>query len=224
MAYSITAVKATALLLTLGALASCGMNSVNGSVSVPAGSQSGDVGTVNGSVSVGEGATVGQAMTVNGGVRLDARAVAKSVKTVNGEITLGDSVKVSEGVFTVNGALRLENSAEVTGGIGNVNGDIRLASAHVGGGIATVNGDIDVGSGSRVEGGIHVGKADYSNNANARLPRIVIGPNATVTGTLNFERPVKLYVSESATVSGPIQGATPEAFAGDQPPTETAAN
>ena len=222
MARYMTAAKATALLLAIGALAGCGMNSVNGSVSVAAQFKSGDVGTVNGSVTVGEGATVEEAMTVNGGVRIEPRATAKSVKTVNGEITLGESAKVSEGVFTVNGALRLSNGADVAGGIGNVNGDIRLVAAHVGGGIETVNGDIDVGSGSRVEGGIHVDKADLTDNPNSRQPRIVIGPGATVDGPLRFERPVKLLVSESATVSGPIQGATAEKFAGDQPPAETA--
>ena len=63
----------------------------------------------------------------------------------------------------------------------NVNGAIRLESAHVGGGIETVNGDIDVGSGSHVDGGIHVreaGRCQLSPN----VPTIVIGPGATVNG------------------------------------------
>jgi len=219
----ITVAKTTALALVVAALAGCGLNSVNGPVSVPAGAKQGDVGTVNGSVSVGEGATVEKAMTVNGGVKLGARAVAKSAKTVNGEITLGDSAKVTEGVFTVNGGLKLENGVSVGEGVGNVNGDISMTSAHVGGRIETVNGDIDVMGTSRVDGGIHVGRGD-NDNPNNRPPRIVIGPGATVNGKLVFERPVTLYVSESATVSGPIEGATAQKFSGDRPPESATAS
>jgi len=222
MTHYITVARTATLALVVAALAGCGLNSVNGSVSVAAGSKQGDVGTVNGSVSVGEGATVDGAMTVNGSVKLDARAVAKSVKTVNGEITLASSAKVSEDVHTVNGGLKLENGADVGGGIANVNGDISLASAHVGGGIVTVNGDIDVMGTSRVDGGIHVEHSD--GDTGKHLPRIVIGPGATVNGKLVFDRPVKLYVSETATVPGPIEGATPQKFSGDHPTeVETAA-
>jgi len=45
-----------------------------------------------------------------------------------------------------------------------------------------------------------------------------------VNGKLVFDRPVKLYVSETATVPGPIEGATPQKFSGDHPTeVETAA-
>src|SRR6185295_381761 len=215
MTHYITVARTAALALLVAALAGCGLNSVNGSVSVAAGSKKGDVGTVNGSVSVGEGATVDGAMTVNGSVKLDARAVAKSVKTVNGEITLADSAKVSQEVHTVNGGLKLENGSDVGGDIANVNGDIHLTSAHVGGGITTINGDIDVLGSSRVDGGIHVERSDGDNTRH--VPRIVIGPGATVNGKLVFERPVKLYVSETATVPGPIEGATAQKFSGERP-------
>jgi cytoskeletal protein CcmA (bactofilin family) len=144
---------------------------------------------------------------------------AQSVKTVNGEVKLGDSTKVSGGVMTVNGALLLDKGADVSGKLANVNGEIRLVSAHVGGGISTANGDIDVGSGSRVEGGIHVDKSDFSHdNKGPHVPRVVIGPGAVVAGPLRFEREVKLFVSDSATVTGPIEGATAQKFSGDRPP------
>ena len=45
---------------------------------------------------------------------------------------------------------------------------------------------------------------------------MVIGPNAVVDGTLKFEREVKLFVSESAKI-GPVEGATPQMFAGESP-------
>jgi len=48
-------------------------------------------------------------------------------------------------------------------------------------------------------------------------PRIVIGPGATVQGDLRFERTVRLFVSDKATI-GPVTGATPIPFSGDIPP------
>ncbi len=223
MAHYITAAKTTALAVALAALAGCGLNSVNGSVSVPPNSKSGDVGTVNGSVTIGDGATVEGAMTVNGSVHVGAHAVAKSVKTVNGEISVADAAKVAEGVYTVNGGLKLANGADIGRDIGNVNGDIALTAAHVGGRIETVNGDIDVMGPSRVDGGIRVERGD-GDHSGKRPPHIVIGPGATVNGKLTFERPVKLYISETATVPGPIEGATAEKFSGDRPQESTTAS
>jgi hypothetical protein len=49
------------------------------------------------------------------------------------------------------------------------------------------------------------------------VPRVVIGPGSVVTGTLRFERPVKLYVSERATI-GNVVGATAVKFSGEHPP------
>jgi len=50
-----------------------------------------------------------------------------------------------------------------------------------------------------------------------QVPRIVIGPGATVQGDLRFERTVQLYVSDKATI-GTVTGATAIAFSGDAPP------
>jgi DUF4097 and DUF4098 domain-containing protein YvlB len=217
MARYVMATLTAVLVVAFGALAGCGSGSINGPVRVAAGQKMGDVATINGSVTVEDGATVGSAATVNGAVSLGANVSAQSVKTVNGEVRVGDASRVSGDVFTVNGSVILDDRADVSGKIGNINGGIRLKSAHVGGGITTVNGDIDVGSGSHVDGGIHVEKPGMSNS-NRHRSRIVIGPNAMVNGGMRFEREVKLYVSDSAQISGPIEGATPEKFAGDQPP------
>jgi hypothetical protein len=54
-------------------------------------------------------------------------------------------------------------------------------------------------------------------NSNSRAPRIVIGPGAAVQGTLRFERDVRLYVSDKATI-GPVTGAAVVRFTGDNPP------
>jgi hypothetical protein len=50
------------------------------------------------------------------------------------------------------------------------------------------------------------------------VPRVVIGPNAMVNGGMTFEHAVNLYVSDTAQVNGPIEGATAQKFSGEQPP------
>jgi hypothetical protein len=87
----------------------------------------------------------------------------------------------------------------------------------VGGGLETVNGDISLRGTSRIEGGILVRKPEFSLfHWESSGPRIVIGPGATVAGSLRFEREVRLYVSDRATI-GPVTGATPIRFAGESP-------
>ncbi|HET7757719.1 MAG TPA: hypothetical protein VFK87_10725 [Steroidobacteraceae bacterium] len=194
-----------------------GASTVNGSVHVPAGEHIGPVGTVNGSIQVGDNAVVDAAHTVNGAVELGARATADSVTAVNGPVTLEAGAHVTHSVTTVNGSLSLGNGADVGGAIRNVNGRIELAGAHVGGGLRTVDGDIDISGASRVEGGILVQKSGGWFNLYSRPPRIVIGPGAVVEGDLRFERDVRLYVSDRATV-GPVSGATAIRFSGDRPP------
>jgi hypothetical protein len=68
-----------------------------------------------------------------------------------------------------------------------------------------------------VDGGIHVEKDTGSHDSESEPPRIVIGPGSVIGGTLDFERPVKLYVSDRATI-GPVQGATAVKFSGEQAP------
>jgi hypothetical protein len=204
-------------LLAFGAISGCGAGSVNSPVTVASGQKTGDIATVNGSVTVEDAAMVGAAASVNGAVSLGSKVTAESVKTVNGRVKIGDGTHVSGGVLTVNGAVILENGADVGGKITNVNGAITLTAAHVGGGIKTVNGAIDVGAGSRVEGGIYVEKPGGINAASDAV-RVVIGPNAVVSGGMRFERPVNLYVSDSARISGSVEGAEATKFSGDRPP------
>ncbi len=47
-------------------------------------------------------------------------------------------------------------------------------------------------------------------------PRVVIGPEATVEGSLRFDQDVKLYVSDRAHI-GPVSGAAPIYFSGERP-------
>ena len=211
---------AAAVLLTLSgcdiSVDGDGSTKVNGSVHVAAGKAPEEARTVNGSIHVDDNAAVTSAGTVNGSVRLGAHATATSAKTVNGAITLGDGAHVSGSAASVNGDLTLASGAEVSGSLTNVNGKIDLNSAHVAGGIKTVNGDMNILGTSHVEGGILVEKPS-SMLFNNRDPVIVIGPGAVVQGDLRFERQVKLYVSDKATI-GTVTGATPISFSGDNPP------
>lgn len=192
---------------------------VNRSINVGANESVGNVSTVNGSIRMAEGARAEHAETVNGSVRLSARAQADSVETVNGSITLESDAVVAAGVEAVNGSITLASRADVKGGIENVNGAIRMDRAHVGGGIRTVSGDIEVGTGSRVEGGITVEKSwgFFNSWKESRPPRIVIGAGAVVEGPMVFEREVELFVHDSAKV-GSITGATAKRYSGDKPP------
>ena len=195
-----------------------GTNRVNGSIHVVAGQQNGNVDTVNGAISIDEKATFGAADTVNGDIFIGAHATGTSAKTVNGNITLDSGARISGEIASVNGLLTLHDGADVMGPLGNINGGISLTNAHAAQGVVTVNGDISILGTSKVEGGLRVktlsvGVLSYDKSE----PRIIIGPGAAVQGELKFERKVKLYVSDKATI-GPVSGATPIAFSGDTPP------
>ncbi len=193
-----------------------GATKVNGSVHIPAGKPAAEARTVNGSIRIDDNATVTSATTVNGSIHLGAHATATSLKTVNGSVSLDTGAHASESAGSVNGDLTLAESAEVSGHLTNVNGKIGLTAAHVGGGIKTVSGSINIMGASRVEGGITVDKPS-GIMFNSEDPVIVIGPGATVQGELRFERKVKLYVSDKATI-GNVIGATPVTFTGNTPP------
>ncbi|HEY6455736.1 MAG TPA: hypothetical protein VIY90_10705 [Steroidobacteraceae bacterium] len=181
---------------------------------------------MNGSISIGPNQQAGNVSTVNGSITLGEASTAASLTTVNGAIRLASSGRISGPVSTVNGSITLERSTDVAGRVSSVNGAIRLHAAHVRGGIKTASHDIDIGANSRVEDGILVQKRtsswwdrwirDWFPETDPP-PRIVIGPGAVVSGTLKFERDVKLYVSDSATI-GAVQGATAIVYSGDQPP------
>jgi len=191
---------------------------INGAVHITAGGTPGSAETVNGSVHIDANAKVTKVATVNGSVHLGAHATAESAKTVNGAITLEDGAQVAGNVESVNGALTLQDRADVAGSIRNVSGRIDLNNAHVGAGIRTVAGDIRILGASRVDGGIVVQKPEGGLfQVGSDVPRVVIGPGASVQGELRFEREVHLFVSDKATI-GTVTGATAVAFSGDSPP------
>jgi hypothetical protein len=194
------------------------VSSVNGSIHIDENATAKHVETVNGSIDIGSGSTVASVETVNGGIRLSDGAKAKEVTTVNGGLTLGENSRVAGSMSAVNGSIRLAKGAEVGGKLSNTNGKIELDGAHVAGLISTTNGGIDIGADSHADGGIHVEKNSnwFGSFSHNKPPLIVIGPNAIVKGTLKFDRPVLLLVSDRATV-GEIEGAKAITFHGDEP-------
>lgn len=195
-----------------------GINKVNGGISVDSGEVMGDLTTVNGGITLDADATAASVTTVNGGIRLGEGARAQSLESVNGGVRLSENAQVEGELDSVNGSITLLPGARVGGDLSNVNGTITLDAAQVGGQLSTTNGSILIGKGSLVEGGLLMRKPKGWNYEN-RPPRVVIGPDAEVRGTLTFEREVRLYVHERARV-GTIEGATPQRYSGSEPPSE----
>ena len=182
-----------------------GATSVNGSITVGADATvTGNLKTVNGSIRVDDGASIEEASTVNGGVRLAEKVRAESLTTVNGGINVGENGDISDEVGAVNGRISLGRGTRVGNDVGNVNGQIGLAGAEVGGDVTTVNGDIELSDGAVVKGDVVVEKpSNWSwGKEKSRKPRIVIGPGSRVEGTIRLEREVELFISESAEVGG----------------------
>lgn len=182
-----------------------GATSVNGSISVGEKAVvSGDISTVNGTIRVDDEASIEEASTVNGGVRLGASVQSDELSTVNGSIQVGTRSYVDGEVSAVNGRIELEKGVRVAEDVGNVNGQIELNGAEVGGNLTTVNGDIELADGAVVKGDLVVEKPNSWNwgKSNNRTPRVVIGPGCTVGGEIRLEREVELFISESAEVGG----------------------
>ena len=189
-----------------------------GSIEVEPGDHVGDLSTINGSIHIRSDATAGRAKTVNGGVHLEPGASAKEIDVTNGGIHL-QGARVSGRVHTVNGGVHLEHGAEVSGDVANVNGGIQVVEAHILGSIHAANGDIDLGPNSRVDGDVTIEPDHSSHSSNYCPPRVVIEPGTVVSGRLRFERQVRLYVSDQATI-GEVEGAQPVRFSGNRPPAE----
>lgn len=200
-----------------------GATSVNGSITVgPDATVTGNLKTVNGSIRIDDGASIEEASTVNGGVRLAERVKAESLTTVNGSINVGENGDISDEVGAVNGRISLGRGTRVGDDVGNVNGQIGLAGAEVGGDLTTVNGDIELSDGAVVKGDVVVEKpSNWSwGKDKRRKPRIVIGPGSRVEGTIRLEREVELFISESAQVGGVSGEMTMDdavRFEGDRP-------
>jgi hypothetical protein len=181
-----------------------GQSSVNGSISVGEGAViNGSLETVNGSIRVDENVTLKDAETVNGTIRIASGSSADDVGSVNGAIRLGENVTITGEIEVVNGKISLDTGTKVARDVSNVNGDISLSGAEVGGDLSTVNGDVLLDNGSTLRGDLIVEEPGGWGWKNGKSkPRIVIGADSKVLGNIVLEREVELYISNSAEVGG----------------------
>lgn len=182
-----------------------GATSVNGSISVGEDATvTGNIKTVNGTIRVDAGATIEKASTVNGGVRISENVRSESLSTVNGSIKVGANSAVDGKVTAVNGRITIEEGGSVADDVSNVNGQMDFERAEIGGNVETVNGDVTLGKGSIVKGDLVVEESSGWGwgKSKSRKPRIVIGPDSRVEGKLNLEREVELFIHETAEVGG----------------------
>lgn len=192
------------------------VTTTNGRIRLDARVTARDVASTNGGVTIGADSRVEQVKTTNGNISLEQGVNAHSVTSTNGSIAIGQNAQIARNIETTNGSITLEREVHVHGHVRTTNGSITLETARVDGRLSTTNGDIEVGANSHIGQGIFIGKSGKNFFNQHRVPRVVIGPNAVVGGPLIFEREVKLYVSESATI-GPVSGATPIRFSGNRP-------
>jgi predicted acyltransferase (DUF342 family) len=185
-----------------------GATTVNGSISVGEGGVvTGTLQTVNGKIRVGDDSTIEDAQTVNGSLSISDGVKSDDLSTVNGSVSVGENATVNGEIEAVNGSITVEKGSKVTDSVGNVNGAIELQGSEVGGNISTVNGDIDLSDAAVVMGDLIVEKPNSwgFGNKNSRKPKIIIGPGSEVRGTIELEREVELYISETAKV-GSVEG------------------
>lgn len=189
---------------------------INGDVEIGrnADASTSDFKTVNGSIRVGDGAKVSNCATVNGKLVFGDNTESGDLKTVNGNLRLGKNARVNGRIQLVNGSIELNKGTIVSRDVATVNGKIEMWGTEVGGDLSNVNGGMLVTEGSTVKGDLIVREA--SDDPHSKRPRIIIGPDSRVVGELIFERPVKLYIHETAR-TGPITGAEAQSFSGDEP-------
>lgn len=187
-----------------------GRSTVNGSIRVGNDVEvtSGSFRSVNGSARIGSRSTVPSVTLVNGPITVGDDSETGSLATVNGDIQVGGNTSVNDGIESVNGAVSLLEGATVHGDITTVNGRITLDGATVNGNVENVNGGMTLSGVAVINGNLAV-RQSRGVDATDQVPVVAIGPEATITGSLTFEREVVLKLSRSATI-GEIIGATPE--------------
>jgi len=193
------------------------ISKVNGGITAERGGHYRDLETVNGGITVESKAVAEDVETVNGGIDVEDDAQVRSLSTVNGGIDAGERVRVDDGVETVNGGVHFDFNSHIGKDIETVNGGITVKQSEVGGQIHTMNGDITIGAKSMVRGGVWIEKPRGVHFGKMKIPRVVIGPDATVQGTLRFDREVELFVHPSAKI-GTVVGATAQAWTDKLPP------
>ncbi|MGH8278666.1 MAG: hypothetical protein ACRETQ_03760 [Gammaproteobacteria bacterium] len=195
---------------------SSGTSTINGVITVGAGAVvDGGLRTINGAIHLGAGAQTGNLTIVNGPITLTDGAQAGKLEGVNSSVTLGKNVLISSDIAIVNGALRTASGTRLDGSAAIVNGNMALCGTVVSGHLSFVNGTVWLADSSSAQGDITAQQPKGSTENNPP-PVVVIGPHAIVGGSIIFERPGKLYVSDTAVIHA-VQGVTPAKFSSATP-------
>lgn len=194
-------------------------DTVNGGIKVGHHSSVGDLSTVNGSVKVASNSTIGEASTVNGSVVFEQNVSAESAETVNGSIKLGEDCKIEEDVETVNGSITANYGCDIGGNFETVNGRLKAINTEIHGDVETVNGSIYLLEGTIVYDDIIIKKSKgFFNKSKNKKIKVIIGKNVVIKGSLEFERPVYLYIHESADVDENVENVEITKYNGDDKP------
>ncbi|MHB8424052.1 MAG: hypothetical protein ACYDB9_02705 [Gammaproteobacteria bacterium] len=194
---------------------SSGSSTINGEISVGTGAVvDGSLRTINGRINVATGAQTGNLTGINGNITLAEGVHAGDLKAVNGGLVLGkDTLTVN--LATVNGDIHAATGAHIGGTVRDVNGGIVLCGAQVDGDLSFYNGTALLTDGTVMQGNVTATKPN-GTAPSSHEPRLIVGPHTTVTGTIIFERPGKLYVSDNAVIHG-VTGVTAVKFSGVAP-------
>jgi predicted acyltransferase (DUF342 family) len=194
-------------------------DTVNGSITVGHHSHVGDLSTVNGSVKVASSSHVGESSTVNGSVVFAEDVQAESAETVNGSIKLGAGCDITGNVETVNGSITASSGCVIGGNFETVNGKLTATNTKIHGNVETVNGYIILLDGTVVDNDIIIKKSKgFFQKKKKKIPKVVIGKNVIVKGDLEFGRPVKLYIHDTAEVDRDVDNAEITTYSGDDLP------
>lgn len=199
-----------------------GQSSVNGSITIGSGAVvSGSVETVNGAIRIDDDVSVRSAETVNGSIRVGNNVRSEDIGSVNGSIRIGDNAAIDGEVSVVNGKIELNRGSKVRDDVSNVNGEIRIIGTEIGGDLSTVTGDVWLTDQSTLSGDLVIEKpGGWGWGRDRRKPRIVIGPGSRVLGTIVAEREIELFIHESAevnAVTGEASLSDAVRFSGDSP-------
>ena len=194
---------------------SSGSSTINGEISVGTGAVvDGSLRTINGRINVATGAQTGSLTGINGNITLAEGVHAGDLKAVNGDLVLGKDT-LTDNLATVNGDIHAAGGAHIGGTVRDVNGDIALCGAQVDGNLSFYHGTVLLTDDTVVQGNVTAKKPNATETSNHE-PRLIVGPHTRVNGTITFERPGKLYVSDSAVIHG-VTGVTAVKFPGVAP-------
>ena len=199
-----------------------GHSTVNGSITVGQDSRvDGSLETVNGTIRIDQNTNVRDVETVNGGIRIAAGVVTRDISSVNGSIRLAENVTTDGALSVVNGKISLAAGTKIADDVSNVNGEISISGADIGGDLSTVSGDVDLSNQAIVRGDLVVEESrGWNSGNNTRKPKIIIGPGSAVIGEVRLEREVSLYISDTAevgSVTGEMSLADAVRFSGERP-------